>query len=35
MSHILTRREWLARSLTIAGGAAAAGSGLLHTPIVE
>ena len=34
MSHILTRREWLARSLTIAGGAAAAGSGLFPTPVV-
>ena len=27
MSHTLTRREWLSRSLTIVGGAEAAGSG--------
>ena len=34
MSHTLTRREWLSRSLTIAGGAAAAGSGFFLTPII-
>ena len=34
MSHTLTRREWLSRSLTIAGGAAAAGSGFFLTPVI-
>jgi hypothetical protein len=34
MSHTLTRREWLSRSLTIVGGAAAAGFVSPHYGII-